>query len=735
MSRYLLLPRPPAAFMLVMLAVVWAAAGCNNVQENQAAKHTPRYVRDTVSFTPLTYPESKTIDQFDDYHGTSVADPYRWLEDVDSADTGDWVARQNEVTFGFLETIPARKEYADRLTEIWDYAKYSAPFREGGRTFFYKNDGLQNQYVLYVQDTPDAEPRVLLDPNQLSEDGTASLGAASISRDGNTMAWSTSVSGSDWRTWYVRDVATGQDLKDKIEWSKFSDAAWDHEGHGFYYSRYEAPREGETFEGANYFQKLYYHRVGTGQDEDILVYERPDQKEWGISGEVSEDGRYLLITIWQGSSQDNGLFYRDLRDKSLLVHELMADFDASYTFLGNDGPVFFLRTNKDAPRNRIVAVDITQPDPAHWETLIPESDDPIDSATILDGSFVIRSMHDVAGVVKVYDLDGTFKNEVKMPGLGSVSGFSGHPEDTETYFVFNSFLNPSEIYHYDFRTRESTLFRKPDIDFDFSGYETNQIFYEGKDGTTIPMFVVHQKGLKLDGNNATILYAYGGFNSSTKPRFRISLLPWLEQGGVYASANIRGGGEYGKQWHEAAIKHNKQVSYDDYIAAAKHLIAAGYTSPNKLAASGASNGGLMVGAVVNQRPELFGAALPAVGVMDMLRFQLFTIGWAWTSDFGSSDDPEMFPTLYAYSPYHNLKPGVQYPATLVTTADHDDRVVPGHSFKYAARLQACQAGNLPVLIRIQTKSGHGGGKPTAMIIQELADTYGFLHRVLDLDDG
>jgi prolyl oligopeptidase len=442
-----------------------------------------------------------------------------------------------------------------------------------------------------------------------------------------------------------------------------------------------------------------------------------------------------LISLWQGTSQDNGLFYKDLRDKSLLVHELLPDFDASYTFLGNDGPVFFIQTNRDAPRYNIVAIDIRQPDPASWKTLIPESDDPIDSATILAGSFVIRTMHDVASVVKVYDLDGTFKNEVKLPGLGSVRGFSGHPEDTETYFVFNSFLNPNEIYHYDFRKRQSTLFRKPEINFDFTGYETNQIFYESKDGTRVPMFVVHKKDLKLDGTNPTLLYAYGGFNSSTRPRFRISLLPWLEQGGVYASANIRGGGEYGKEWHHAAIKENKQVSYDDFIAAAEHLIGAGYTNPNKLAASGASNGGLMVGAVVNQRPELFGAALPAVGVMDMLRFQLFTIGWAWTSDFGSSEDPEMFPAIYAYSPYHNLKPGVEYPATLVTTADHDDRVVPGHSFKYTARLQACQAGNLPTLIRVQTKSGHGGGKPTDMIIQELADTYGFLHKVLDLDDG
>ncbi len=731
--------RSPQSFWphLMTILVLLAVGGCGDTQEqaSEQAAFKPSFKRAPVAMDKIVYPESKTVDHTDDYHGTQVDDPYRWLEDVDSDETHDWVARQNELTFGFLEGISARQEYADRLTEIWDYEKFGAPFQEGGRTFFYKNDGLQNQYVLYVQDTPDAAPRVLLDPNLLSDDGTVSLGDATVSRDGRYLAWSTSVSGSDWRTWYVRDIATGEDLKDKIEWSKFSGASWDHDARGFYYSRYDAPREGETFEGANYFQKLYYHRLGTHQDDDVLFYERPDQKEWGISGDVSEDGRYLVATIWQGSSQDNGIFFKDLTDKSLGLRELLADFDASYIFLGNDGPVFFFKTNLDAPRHRLIAIDIDHPEPANWKTIIPEGDDPIDSATILDNSFVIRTMHDVAGVVKIYDLDGTFKNEIKMPGLGTVSGFSGHPEDTDTYYTFNSFLNPSAIYHYDFRTRKSTLFRKPDINFDFSGYETKQVFYESEDGTKVPMFVVHKKGLTLDGTNPTIIYAYGGFNSSTKPRFRISLLPWLEKGGVYASANIRGGGEYGKAWHEAAIKEHKQVSYDDFIAGAEYLIREGYTSADKLVASGASNGGLMVGAVINQRPELFGAALPDVGVMDMLRFQLFTIGWAWTSDFGSSDDPEMFPVIYAYSPYHNLKAGVKYPATLVTTADHDDRVVPGHSFKYAARLQASQAGNLPTLIRVQTKSGHGGGRPTDMIIQEIADKYAFLTRVLNLEGG
>ncbi len=722
---------------LCVLALVLAGAllaGCGEKVDTTVTQ-APRYTREPVPMEKLTYPVSATVDQSDDYHGTAVSDPYRWLEDVDSDETHAWVEDQNKVTFGFLAGIPQRETYVARLTEIWDYAKYSAPFREGGRTFFYKNDGLQNQYVLYVQDTPAAEPRVLLDPNLLSEDGTVSLGGISISRDGRYLAWSTSTSGSDWRVWHVRDIASATDLEDSLEWSKFSGASWDYDSHGFYYSRYAAPRDGETFEGANYYQKLYYHRVGTPQNQDTLVYERPDEKEWGFGGIVTEDGRYLVISVWQGTSHNSRIFYKDLRDRSLIIRELLVENDADYTFLGNDGPVFFFKTDKEAPRKRIIAVDLRHPEPEHWRELIPESADPMDGASILDHSFVLKYMHDVKHVVKIYALDGTFKKDIALPGLGTIGGFSGHQNDTETYYTFTSYLNPSEIYHYDFRTGKAELFRKPEIHFDFDAYTTEQIFYTSKDGTKVPMFVVHRKDLPLDGNNPTILYGYGGFNVSLKPGFHISLLPWLEQGGVYAVANVRGGGEYGEAWHEGGMLKNKQNGFDDFIAAAEYLIGKRYTNPNRLAVSGGSNGGTLVGAVVNQRPELFGAAIPAVGVMDMLRFQLFTIGWAWTSDYGSSEDKDMFPTLYAYSPYHNLKPGTRYPAIMVTTADHDDRVVPGHSFKYAARLQACQGGDLPVMIRIQTKAGHGAGKPTAMIIQELADRYAFLHKVLQLDGG
>ncbi len=711
----------------VILPCLVLLAGC---QHDEA----PTLTREPIPMTQLAYPNTATVDQTDDYHGTPVVDPYRWLEDVDADETHAWVESQNELTFDFLASIPQRQSYADRLTQIWDYAKYSAPFREGGRTFFYKNDGLQNQYVLYVQDTPETEPRVLLDPNLLSEDGTVALGGISITRDGRYLAWSTSTSGSDWRTWRIRDIATATDLKDTVEWSKFSGAAWDHNGTGFYYSRYATPRDGETFEGANYYQKLYYHRLGTPQTEDILVYERPDEKEWGFDANVSEDGRYLVIGIWQGTAHTNRLFYKDLLDKSLVVHELLAENDASYEFLGNKGTVFYLKTNRDAPQEKIITVDLDHPAEANWQEVVPETSDLLDGATIINQQLVLKYLHDVKHLVRIVSLDGTFVKDLALPGPGTVGGFNGHPSDTEAYYTFTSFLTPGDIYHYDFASGETTLFRQSEIEFDFAKYTAEQVFYTSDDGTRIPMFLIHAKDIALDGHNPTILYGYGGFNISLKPSFSISLLPWLEQGGVYAIANLRGGGEYGEKWHEAGMLKNKQNVFDDFIAAAEYLIGEGYTNPNRLAIYGGSNGGLLVGAVVNQRPELFAAAIPAVGVMDMLRFQRFTIGWAWTSDYGSSEDAEMFPTLYAYSPYHNLEPGTEYPAVMVMTADHDDRVVPGHSFKYAARLQACQAGNLPTLIRVQTKAGHGAGKPTAMVIREVADRYAFFHKILQMSD-
>jgi len=718
----------PFAFV-VLMALFFAGCG-ESIEAN--TKATTRLTREKITMEKLTYPETRTEPQSDNYHGTEVADPYRWLEDVDSEETHAWVEAQNKVTFGFLNSIPARKQYKNRLTEIWDYTRYGTPFKKGERTFYFKNDGLQNQAVLFVQDDDQSQPRVLMDPNTLSDDGTVALGELSISGDGRWLAWSTSVSGSDWRTWYIRDIKSGKDLADKVEWSKFSEAAWDKDGLGFYYSRYDSPVDGETFEGTNYYQKLYFHKRGTDQSTDKLVYERSDQKEWGFQGDVSEDGRYLLVSVWQGTSRNNRLYYLDLQDEQSEMVTLLDEYDASYKFLHNDGPIFYFRTNLEAPRERIIAIDTRTPGRGHWKTIIAESEDPIDGVSVLNNSFIVTYMHDVVNTVKIFAIDGSTTGGIELPGLGSCSGFGGKAGDTETYYSFNSYLSPGKIYHHDFVTGKSTLFRQPEINFDFDAYETQRVFYTSKDGTRIPLFLIHKKGLVLDGNNPTILYGYGGFNISLTPRFSITTLPWIEQGGVYAVANLRGGGEYGEEWHQGGMLKNKQNVFDDFIAAGEYLIQERYTNPNKLAVFGGSNGGTLVGAVVNQRPELFAAAIPAVGVMDMLRFQLFTIGWAWTSDYGSSEDEEMFPILYAYSPYHNLKEGTEFPSVMVTTADHDDRVVPGHSFKYAARLQACQGGNLPVLIRIQTKAGHGAGKPTSMVIEEVADRYAFLHKALGM---
>ncbi len=682
-----------------------------------------------ASGSGMQYPETRKVDVVDDYHGTKVADPYRWLEDQDSDETAAWVEAQNQVTFGYLESLPTREPLRERLTELWNHERYGTPWRVADRLFWFRNDGLQNQSVLYVQDDG-GEPRVLIDPNTLSEDGTVALGGLEISDDGRYMAYSLSVSGSDWRTWHVRDVDTGEDLDDIVEWSKFSGASWAPDASGFYYSRYDEPAEGDEFEQANYYQKVWFHRLGTPQGEDELVYERPDQKEWGFGSEVTEDGRYLILSVWKGTSQKNGVFYRELSEGSEVV-ELLPDFDADYTFVGNDGPVFYFRTDLDAPRGRLIAIDTREPARRNWRTVIPQSEDVLQSASLTAEMLVTNVMHDAYDKVVLHELDGTVVREVELPSLGSVSGFGGRRDATETYYAFTSFLHPTVVYRYDFVTGRSELFREPDIAFDFADYTTEQVFYRSKDGTRVPMFLVHRKDLELDGDNPTLLYGYGGFNISLTPGFAVSRLVWLEMGGVFAMANLRGGGEYGEEWHQAGTLHDKQNVFDDFVAAAEWLVDRGYTRPEKLACQGGSNGGLLVGAVVNQRPELWGAALPAVGVMDMLRFHRFTIGWAWVSDYGSSDDPEEFETLHAYSPYHNLVPQ-EYPAVMVTTADHDDRVVPGHSFKYAARLQEVQRGHAPTVIRIETKAGHGAGKPTAKVIEELADRYAFLIDNLDM---
>ncbi|MBO1049911.1 MAG: S9 family peptidase [Dolichospermum sp. DEX182a] len=682
---------------------------------------------------PLTYPTISKSDQIDNYHGTVVADPYRALEDPDTEETKAWVEAQNQVTFSYLNEIPARAKIKQRLTKLWDYEKYGTPFKEGESYFYFKNDGLQNQSVLYTLPTLESEPRVLLDPNQLSEDGTVALSGIAISENGQLLAYGLSSSGSDWQEWKVRDIATGEDLQDHLQWIKFSGAAWTHDHQGFFYSRYDEPNEKTKLEDVNYYQKLYYHKLGTQQSEDILIYHRSDEKEWGFGGNVTEDGKYLIISIWLGTDSKNLVFYQDLTNLNSEIIELINQFAADYSFIDNDDHIFYFRTDLNAPKGRVIAIDTKKPTSENCQEIIPQAVETLESVGILNNQFVADYLQDAHSQIKIFDLKGNFIREVELPGIGSASGFGGKRHDPETFYSFTSFTTPGTIYRYDMKTGKSKIFRQPKVDFNADEYETKQVFYESKDGTKVPMFITHKKGIKLDGNNPTYLYGYGGFNISLTPSFSVSLLIWLEMGGVYAVSNLRGGGEYGEEWHQAGMKLQKQNVFDDFITAAEWLIANNYTKPAKLAIGGGSNGGLLVGACMTQRPDLFGAALPAVGVMDMLRFHKFTIGWAWVAEYGSSENAAEFTNLYAYSPLHNLKPGTAYPATLIITADHDDRVVPAHSFKFAAALQAAHNGNAPVLIRIEIKAGHGAGKPTAKIIEEAADKWGFLVRVLAID--
>jgi prolyl oligopeptidase len=681
----------------------------------------------------LNYPATHKVDQVDDYHGTRVADPYRWLEDPDSEETRAWIAAQNELTFGYLGEIAAREPIQQRVKQLWNYEKFGIPFKEGNRYFYFKNDGLQNQSVLYTLTDLDAEPRVLIDPNTFSEDGTVALSGLAISEDGERLAYGISTAGSDWKEWKVLQVETGEDFSDHLKWVKFSGASWTRDGRGFFYSRYDEPNEATKLEDVNYYQKLYYHELGTPQSEDVLVYHRPDQKEWMFDGEVTEDGRYLIISVSQGTDPRNLIFYKDLSDSAAEVVELIREFEANYGFIDNEGEIFWFRTDLNAPRGRLIAIDIANPAKNNWQEVIAQTDETLESVGLLNNQFVADYLQNARSAIKIFNLDGAFVREVALPGIGSAGGFNGKREDRETFYAFTSFTTPTTIYRYDMVSGESTVFRQPTVDFVPSHYETRQVFYDSTDGTSVPMFITYKKGLELTGNNPTYLYGYGGFNVSLTPSFSSSNLVWMEMGGVFAVPNLRGGGEYGEEWHQAGIKHKKQNVFNDFIAAAEWLIANGYTSPEKLAIAGGSNGGLLVGACMTQRPDLFAAALPAVGVMDMLRFHKFTIGWAWCSDYGSPDDPEEFKALYAYSPLHNLKPGTAYPATLITTADHDDRVVPAHSFKFAAALQEAHAGEKPVLIRIETKAGHGAGKPTSKRIEEIADKWAFLVRVLDID--
>ena len=683
----------------------------------------------------LVYPRTKTVEQVDEFHGTKVADPYRWLEeDVrTSKDVADWVEAQNKVTFDFLTSIPQRAAIQQRMTELWNYEKIGAPFKRGGRYYFFRNDGLQNQSVLFRQNTLTSEPSILLDPNSWSADGTIALSGSAFSDDGRYVAYGVQDAGSDWNTWKIMEIESGKILDDELKWVKFSGAVWTPDSQGFFYARYPQPEEGAAFQSLNTNMKVYYHRVGSPQSSDVLVYERPDHPEWGFQLSVSEDGHYLIITVWVGTDDRFRIVVKDLKEPYGLPFELIDNFDHEYSFIDSDDQVLYFKTNVDAPLRRVIAIDLKHPARENWKEVIPQTENALDSVGIVGNMFVCDYLKDAKTQVRLHAIDGTFVREVEFPGIGTATGFDGRRKDTDTFYSFSSFALPPTTYRYNMITGVSELFRKADVKFNPDDYETSQVFYTSKDGTKVPMFQCHKKGLKLDGTNPTLLYGYGGFNISITPSFSVSRLTWMEMGGVLAVANLRGGGEYGETWHKSGTKQKKQNVFDDFIAAAEWLIEHKYTSSKKLAIQGGSNGGLLVGACMTQRPDLFGACLPAVGVMDMLRFHKFTAGRFWTDDYGSADNPDEFTALRAYSPYHNLKGGTQYPATLITTADTDDRVVPGHSFKFAAQLQASQSGTAPSLIRIETRAGHGAGKPTAKIIEEASDQWAFLVKTLGMD--
>jgi len=685
--------------------------------------------------TQFKYPAAPQNDQVDGYPGTKVADPYRPLENPDSPESRQWIEAENKITFDFLKTIPERDQMQKRLTEVWDFERFGVPFKETDHYFFSKNSGLQNQNVLFTAKNFSEKPRELLDPNVLAKDGTIALGGMDVTDDAKLMAYGLATAGSDWQQWKVRDVATGKDRPDVIDWVKFSNASWKKDGSGFFYSRYDKPDEKNKLRSQVYNHKLFFHQLGTPQSQDKLIYERPDQKEWLFNAAVTDDGRYLIITVQRGTDPKNRIFYKNLVDPNSKVVELLDKADAQYTFIDNDGPVFMFRTDLDAPLGRIIAINTCKPPPAKSDELVPESKDKLEAVSSVGDRFVALYLKDAHSAVKLFKRDGSPYGQIELPGLGTASGFTGKTKDRETFYSFTSYTTPTEIFRYDFDKRASELLFKPTVKFNPDDYTTDQVFYKSADGTRIPMFISYKKGMKRDGQAPTYLYGYGGFDISYTPAFTPANLVWMEMGGIYAVPNLRGGGEYGEKWHEAGMLHLKQNVFDDFIAAAQYLIDNKYTSTPKLAIGGGSNGGLLVGACLTQRPDLYGATLPNVGVMDMLRFEKFTIGWAWTSDYGSAQKPDDFPYLYAYSPLHHIAPpgrGACYPPTLITTADHDDRVVPAHSFKFAATLQAAQGCDKPTLIRIETKAGHGAGKPTTKIIEETADRWAFLVKELGM---
>lgn len=681
----------------------------------------------------LVYPKTATVAQVDNFHGVDVHDPYRWLEHLDSGETLAWIQAQNQLTQTYLAQIPQRARVHARMTELWNFERYGIPSVEGGRYLVQRNDGLQNQSVVYTLETLEGTPKLLLDPNTLSADGTVALSGTKVSPDGRYLAYGVSNGGSDWQDWRVREIASTTDLSDLVEWNKFSGIAWAGDSSGFYYGRYQQPDGEDRLKAVNEHQRVYFHRIGTPQSADTLIYERDDRPKWGFELETSDDGHYLLLSVSEGTDERNRFFYLDLTSPGAKVQELISDLEASYAYLGNKGTRFWFTTNLDAPRYRIISIDLKHPGKDQWQTVVAQSDATLVRASLVGNQFIAQYLRDARSEVKRYAMSGALLGEVTLPGLGAAAGFAGKRSQMETFYSYTSFTVPTDIYRLDLKTGESQRYKRAQSAFDPDRFETRQVYYNSKDGTRVPMFITSRKGLTLDGQQPTLLYGYGGFNIPVVPNYAVPMATWLDQGGVYAVANLRGGGEYGESWHAAGTKLVKQNVFDDFIAAAEYLIAEGYTNPKKLAIYGRSNGGLLTGATLLQRPDLFAAALPTVGVLDMLRFNQFTIGWAWESDYGSPQNAEEFKALYAYSPLHNIKPGTRYPATLIATGDHDDRVFPAHSFKFTAALQAQAAGPGPYLTRIETRAGHGAGKPTSMQIDEWTDMLSFLIKELGMD--
>ncbi|MDF1505652.1 prolyl oligopeptidase family serine peptidase [Roseisolibacter sp. H3M3-2] len=721
-------------------ALAAALAGAALAHPTPAAGQAPAAPTSGTPTTRVQYPQTRTVPQTDDYHGTRVADPYRWLEDLDGADTKGWIAAQNAVTFGYLDATAGRDAIKQRLTEMWNYPRVSLPYRQGGRLWFTKNTGLQRQspYFTATGAAKGAAERatLILDPNEISKDGSTSLSLFSPDPTGTYVAYGLSAGGADWRTVKVKRVADGKDLDDTVDWLRYSGVSWTEDGKGFFYTRYpEPPKEaGKTLSNASRDPKVFYHALGTPQTADVEIFRFDREPTWGVGAGVSEDGRWLFAYVNRGTDPENHLYVADLKDpKAPDVRARLTPIDvtleASFTPIGTRGTTAYVHTNLGAPKYKLVAIDLTKPARANWKTVIPESEHTLEGVALIGGKLFAQYLADVKSVVTIHDLAGTRTGELPLPGIGTLAGLSGREDEPELFFGFTSYLVPSSVYRYDVATGALETFFKPNVPFDASGYETKQVFFPSKDGTRIPMFVTHRKGMALDGTNPTMLYAYGGFNVNQVPAFSASVATWLEMGGVYAVPNLRGGGEYGEAWHQAGKLDKKQNVFDDFIGAAEYLIREKYTAPPKLAIRGGSNGGLLVGAVMTQRPELFGVALPAVGVMDMLRYHKFSAGVFWVPEYGSADDPQQFRTLAKYSPLHNLKPGACYPATLTTTADHDDRVVPGHSFKWASALQAAQGCDRPVLIRVEAQGSHGY-RPLDKAIAEQADIWAFTARNL-----